>query len=116
MPALRFVSLTDPQSRLAERAAPAMKRAFRVPSDTPAQDETRAHRADVDARLFGESKQQLAFQADFPVTRPDHPDFLLAFDTALAASAARGKHLATEVGIKKTSTWIDCVMPNPGCR
>jgi hypothetical protein len=49
----------------------------------------RAHRAGVDARLFGEPKRPPAVQADFP---------------------------ATDVGINKMSTRIDCVLPNPGRR
>jgi hypothetical protein len=35
-----------------------------------------------------ESKQQLALQEDFPVTRRDHPDSLLARDAALDVAAA----------------------------
>jgi hypothetical protein len=82
--------------------------------ETPAADEARAHRVDVDARLFRESKQQLALQADFPVTQPDHPDFLLARNAAVDALRLQRtpKQLATDVGITKTSTWIaSCRIP-----
>jgi hypothetical protein len=46
----------------------------------PAADETRARRPDVDARLVRESKQESGASGAFPVTEPDHPDFLRGLD------------------------------------
>jgi len=82
----------------------------------PVWDDTRAHRADVDARLFGEPKRLLAVRRTSPRRGLTTPNFLSARDTALAASAVNGEALATDVGINKMSTRIDCVLPNPGRR
>jgi hypothetical protein len=56
--------------------SPARAGMSRTIRKTPAADETRAHRRDVDARLVRASMQQSGASGALPVTQPDHPDSL----------------------------------------